>query len=210
MHFDRFGNVRSELEVFGTFDMLRFMDRREAGDAVFADERQARIAELVSAHGRVHNGELARQFDVSEPTIRKDLSALQRRGLVKRTHGGAIALHPVVDRELAAREATQPDAKQRDRPRLPCADRERAVDLPGQRHDGRRRGRCARRRAGQPASQPDGAHQHDRRRARGRGGRSRSSTSCWAGNCGWPVDRSPGRSRCTSCGASPSTWRSSA
>ena len=87
------------------------MESRESGEAVFADERQARIAELVAAHGRVHNGELARQFDVSEPTIRKDLSALQQRGLVKRTHGGAIALQPLVDRELAAREATQPDAK---------------------------------------------------------------------------------------------------
>ena len=48
---------------------------------------------------------------MSEPTIRKDLSALQRRGLLKRTHGGAIALQPLVDRELAGREATQPDAK---------------------------------------------------------------------------------------------------
>jgi DeoR/GlpR family transcriptional regulator of sugar metabolism len=87
------------------------MDAREPADAVFADERQAQIAELVSTQGRARNGELARRFGVSEPTIRKDLSALQRRGLVKRTHGGAIALHPLVDRELAGREATHRDAK---------------------------------------------------------------------------------------------------
>jgi DeoR/GlpR family transcriptional regulator of sugar metabolism len=85
---------------------------RERNEAVFADERQAQIAQLVSIQGRTRNGELAERFGVSGPTIRKDLSALQRRGLLKRTHGGAIALRPLVDRELPGREATQPDAKQ--------------------------------------------------------------------------------------------------
>jgi DeoR/GlpR family transcriptional regulator of sugar metabolism len=73
------------------------------GGPVFADERQARIAELVSVRGRARIGELAEVFGVTEPTIRKDLSALQERGLLKRTHGGALAVHPIVDRELAGR-----------------------------------------------------------------------------------------------------------
>ena len=59
----------------------------------FADERQERIAEHVSVHGRARIGELAELFGVTEPTIRKDLSALQQRGLLKRTHGGALAVH---------------------------------------------------------------------------------------------------------------------
>lgn len=71
---------------------------------VFADERQARIAELVAVRGRARIGELAEVFGVTEPTIRKDLSALQERGLLKRTHGGALAVHPNVDRELALRQ----------------------------------------------------------------------------------------------------------
>jgi DeoR/GlpR family transcriptional regulator of sugar metabolism len=71
---------------------------------VFADERQLRIAELVSVRGRARIGELAETFGVTEPTIRKDLSALQERGLLKRTHGGALAVHPNVDRELAGRQ----------------------------------------------------------------------------------------------------------
>jgi DeoR/GlpR family transcriptional regulator of sugar metabolism len=75
-------------------------------DHVFADERQARIAEVVRTRGRARIGELAQEFGVTEPTIRKDLSALQDRGLLKRTHGGALALHPVVDREFAGRKAT--------------------------------------------------------------------------------------------------------
>ena len=79
---------------------------------VFADERQARIAELVSVRGRARIGELAAAFGVTEPTIRKDLSALQERGLLKRTHGGALAVHPNVDRELAERQAAHRAGKE--------------------------------------------------------------------------------------------------
>ena len=79
---------------------------------VFADERQARIAELVMTRGRARIGELASQFGVTEPTIRKDLSALQQRGMLKRTYGGALALHPIVDREFAGRAGTNRSGKE--------------------------------------------------------------------------------------------------
>ena len=79
---------------------------------VFADERQARIAQLVSVRGSARIGELAEAFGVTEPTIRKDLSALQERGLLKRTHGGALAIHPNIDRELTGRRATHPAGKE--------------------------------------------------------------------------------------------------
>jgi DeoR/GlpR family transcriptional regulator of sugar metabolism len=77
----------------------------------FADERQQRIAELVAVRGRARIGELSRTFGVSEPTIRKDLTALQDQGLVKRTHGGVIALKPFIARELSEREITHREAK---------------------------------------------------------------------------------------------------
>ena len=82
------------------------------GDHVFADERQARIAEHVAVRGRARIGELAEIFGVTEPTIRKDLSALQEKGLLKRTHGGALAIHPNVDRELAGRQTANRKAKE--------------------------------------------------------------------------------------------------
>jgi len=82
------------------------------GDHVFADERQARIAEHVSVRGRARIGELAEIFGVTEPTIRKDLSALQEQGLLKRTHGGALAIHPNADRELTGRQTANPTAKE--------------------------------------------------------------------------------------------------
>jgi DeoR/GlpR family transcriptional regulator of sugar metabolism len=88
------------------------MAERTADEPVFADERQARMAEHVATRGRARIGELAELFGVTEPTVRKDLSALQERGLLKRTHGGALALHPVIDREFAGRKAINPAGKE--------------------------------------------------------------------------------------------------
>jgi DeoR/GlpR family transcriptional regulator of sugar metabolism len=78
---------------------------------VLADERQARIAQLVAVRGSVRIGELAETFGVTEPTVRKDLSSLQERGLLKRTHGGALAMHPNANRELARRQAAHTAGK---------------------------------------------------------------------------------------------------
>ena len=88
------------------------MDRDSASESpVFADERQAKIAEFVSVRGRARIGELATLFGVTEPTIRKDLRALQSQGLLKRTHGGALALQPTVEREFAGRQSANTGAK---------------------------------------------------------------------------------------------------
>jgi DeoR/GlpR family transcriptional regulator of sugar metabolism len=84
----------------------------DRGSPVFADERQARIAELVSVRGRARIGELSTLFGVTEPTVRKDLKVLQERGLLKRTHGGALALQPVVEREFAGRESANRAGKE--------------------------------------------------------------------------------------------------
>ncbi|MCS4276794.1 DeoR family fructose operon transcriptional repressor [Mycetocola sp. BIGb0189] len=60
------------------------------GDAVYAAERQQLILTLARSQGRVEGSALAEQLDVTAETIRRDLTALERRGLVKRAHGGAI------------------------------------------------------------------------------------------------------------------------
>ncbi len=89
------------------------MEAAGSGDSpVFADERQARIAEFVAVRGRARIGELSALFGVTEPTIRKDLKTLQERGLLKRTHGGALAMQPIVEREFAGREAVNRPAKE--------------------------------------------------------------------------------------------------
>ena len=57
---------------------------------MYAEERQRAMAELVTQRGRVSVTELARQFDVTTETVRRDLSTLERLNLLRRVHGGAL------------------------------------------------------------------------------------------------------------------------
>ena len=79
---------------------------------VFADERQSKIAELVACRGKVLTSQLTTFLGVSEPTLRKDLTVLEERGLLKRTHGGAIAIRPPAERDLEVRSTQNLSAKQ--------------------------------------------------------------------------------------------------
>jgi DeoR/GlpR family transcriptional regulator of sugar metabolism len=59
-------------------------------DRLFPEERLDRILALVEKRGRVSVSELSEQFEVSAVTIRNNLAALERKGKVFRTHGGAM------------------------------------------------------------------------------------------------------------------------
>lgn len=83
----------------------------ESADHPFADERQQQILDLVAARGRVRIGELTELFDVTERTIRKDLTELQGQRLLRRTHGGAIAVRPLVELHLDDRATHDKAAK---------------------------------------------------------------------------------------------------
>jgi DeoR family transcriptional regulator, fructose operon transcriptional repressor len=52
--------------------------------------RQATIRERFAGQPGVSISELAREFDVSEMTIRRDLAALESKAQIHRTHGGAV------------------------------------------------------------------------------------------------------------------------
>jgi DeoR family transcriptional regulator of aga operon len=64
---------------------------------VLNEERRRAIVELVSQEGRVLVPELARHFQTSQVTIRKDLEVLHKQRQLHRTHGGAL---PARDRAL--------------------------------------------------------------------------------------------------------------
>ncbi|MDQ8739387.1 DeoR/GlpR family DNA-binding transcription regulator [Paenibacillus sp. LHD-38] len=57
---------------------------------MFSDERRDKILELLQKNGRVLAKELADMFELSIDSIRRDLSIMEEKGLLKRTHGGAI------------------------------------------------------------------------------------------------------------------------
>ena len=78
----------------------------------FADERQGLIAQLVAARGKGLTSQLTAQFGVSEPTLRKDFTALEQRGLLKRTHGGAISVRAPREQDPEARFTVHFEAKQ--------------------------------------------------------------------------------------------------
>jgi DeoR/GlpR family transcriptional regulator of sugar metabolism len=55
-----------------------------------AEERRERIADLLRANRSISVSEIERQFEVSPMTARRDLAELERQGVARRTHGGAV------------------------------------------------------------------------------------------------------------------------
>ena len=62
---------------------------------MFIEERHQVILETIAASGRISIGEIQERFDVSVDSARRDLRILEEKGLLKRTHGGAIPLPQV-------------------------------------------------------------------------------------------------------------------
>jgi DeoR family fructose operon transcriptional repressor len=86
---------------------------------MYAPERHEQILETARAIGRVEVAGLARDLAVTPETVRRDLTALERRGMLRRVHGGAIPVerlgnepgvadretHSAVEKERIARAA---------------------------------------------------------------------------------------------------------
>lgn len=53
-------------------------------------ERQRKILELVLQNNEISVADICENFDVSEMTARRDLQDLEREGLLRRVHGGAV------------------------------------------------------------------------------------------------------------------------
>lgn len=80
---------------------------------MFAEERQNAIVSLVNKKGSVRVKELSEKFDVTEDSIRKDLTQLEKRGLLKKTYGGAMKIRiNVHDLDVAQRKDKNIDMKQ--------------------------------------------------------------------------------------------------
>lgn len=84
-------------------------------ETMYAEERQQAMAQLVAARGRLSVAALAEQYDVTTETIRRDLSALERMGLVRRVHGGAVPAHTLVTIEAALAERDNAHTQAKDR-----------------------------------------------------------------------------------------------
>jgi DeoR family transcriptional regulator, aga operon transcriptional repressor len=60
------------------------------GSEMLIDERRQHILELIQNQGRALVSDLSEQLNISQITIRKDLDYLQSKGVIQRSHGGAL------------------------------------------------------------------------------------------------------------------------
>ena len=76
------------------------------------EDRHNRIVEQVRGAGRVLVAELAERFGVTPETIRRDLTALDRCGALRKVHGGAIPAPALPETGVTQREQVNTSAKQ--------------------------------------------------------------------------------------------------
>lgn len=81
---------------------------------MYAEERQQAMAQLISQQGRVSVASLAEKFTVTTETVRRDLTSLERIGLVRRVHGGAVPANTlaVIESGLVERDLAHVAAKE--------------------------------------------------------------------------------------------------
>jgi DeoR family transcriptional regulator, fructose operon transcriptional repressor len=81
---------------------------------MYAEERQQAILQQARAHGRVDVTTLADHMNVTAETIRRDLTLLERAGVLRRVHGGAIPVERIgFEPALAARDSVLTAEKER-------------------------------------------------------------------------------------------------
>ena len=81
---------------------------------MYAAERQHEILTRARAEGRVEVGLLAESLGVTVETVRRDLTALERLGAVRRVHGGALPVERLaLEPNLASRESQHSEQKRR-------------------------------------------------------------------------------------------------
>jgi DeoR family fructose operon transcriptional repressor len=82
---------------------------------LYAEERRQAMADLITQRGRLSVTELAEAYDVTTETVRRDLSALEQAGLVRRVHGGAVPAKALSRLETAVTDRDLAQAEQKDR-----------------------------------------------------------------------------------------------
>ena len=81
---------------------------------MYAEERQQEILQRARIQGRVDVMRLAEEFRVTSETVRRDLTVLERAGVIRRVHGGAIPIERLgFEPALAARDAVMTTEKER-------------------------------------------------------------------------------------------------
>ena len=82
---------------------------------MYAEERRQAIADLVAQRGRMSVNELADAYAITTETVRRDLSTLERAGVIRRVHGGAVPAAALTLLETAVGDRDLAQSEQKDR-----------------------------------------------------------------------------------------------
>lgn len=82
---------------------------------MYAEERQQAIAALIAKKGRMAVADLSDLYGVTTETVRRDLASLDRAGIIRRVHGGAVPASALTAIEVgtAEREHSRTGEKER-------------------------------------------------------------------------------------------------
>ncbi|NLK87089.1 MAG: DeoR/GlpR transcriptional regulator [Clostridiaceae bacterium] len=81
---------------------------------MLAYERKSRIIEYLEQHGKAEVNTLSKMLGVVAETIRRDMRELEAQGVLKRTHGGAVAVNQK-EREYPVQVRVMKNAVEKDR-----------------------------------------------------------------------------------------------
>ncbi|HSE10185.1 MAG TPA: DeoR/GlpR family DNA-binding transcription regulator [Nocardioidaceae bacterium] len=73
------------------------------------------MAELIAKRGRLSVNELAEEYAVTTETVRRDLSVLERGGIIRRVHGGAVPAESLTVLETAVSDRDLARSEEKDR-----------------------------------------------------------------------------------------------
>lgn len=82
---------------------------------MYAEERRQAMSDLIAQRGRLSVNDLADAYRVTTETVRRDLSLLERAGIIRRVHGGAVPASALVALETAVSDRDLAQAEQKER-----------------------------------------------------------------------------------------------
>ena len=85
----------------------------KSGSDMLIQERRNHLLNLIQRDGRVLVSEISDALGISRITIRKDLDYLESKGLVQRTHGGALSPHESTMLDPSLQEKAQKQLKEK-------------------------------------------------------------------------------------------------
>jgi DeoR/GlpR family transcriptional regulator of sugar metabolism len=87
----------------------------ETANILLPEQRRQLILEIIKNDYTARSSQLSVHLKVSEMTIRRDLAVLERQGMVKRTHGGAVFHHERMTDKFKYQESKEENPEEKER-----------------------------------------------------------------------------------------------